>query len=190
MALLDPGSGFPVDGPQQGQVRVVLHHPAQVGLVPAAAHLVEDETGNGQVRVEGQITQQERGQTPGHPLDIHQQQDRRPQQLGQLGVTVAAMQVRGIVEADIALNQTQVGPRHAPGEGRLDLRRRHGVVIQIQTGASRGLTEPEGIDIVRPLFEGAHPLTPVGQFPAQPDGQRRLTGGLVGGGDIETGHEC
>ncbi len=52
----------------------------------------------------------------------------------------------------------------------------HGVEIQVETGATSGLTQPERIDVIGPLLEGLNRQTASPELAAEPDRQGGLTG--------------
>ncbi len=149
---------------------------------------VEDDPGDGQGRVEGPVSEQQGRHTPGHTLGVDDQDHRGLKFLGQLGVAVASVDVHGVEEPDVALDDTDVCARHLRGKAIPDLVPGHGVEVQVETGLSRRLGEPEGIYVVRPLLEGLHHQAQTPHLPAQADGDRGLAGALVGRGDIEVGH--
>ena len=152
------------------------------------ADLVEDHTGEIQFGIEGAITQQERRNPARHALTVDDQDNRRAQQSGQLGVAVGPGQVDTVEEPDIALDQPEIRRAQFAREVGEDLGAIHGVKIQVIAGTPGRLSQPERIDIVRPLFKRLNNQPSVAQSPTDADRQRGFTRRFLRGGDIEMGH--
>ena len=188
MALVDHQIVAALDGANHLHVRVVFDHRPQFGFVAAAAHLVEDHADDANGWIEGLVTEDQGCDAAGHALTVQHQYDWRVQLRGERGIAVAAIERKAVVQALVALDQTDVGTLHLGREKVTDLGPVHGVVVEIVTRASGGLAKPQGIDIVRPLLERLHDIAGRTQCGAQSNTERGFARRLVRGRDVEMSH--
>jgi len=181
---LDDGQAFVlVHGAQDRHVGVVLDHAAQPRFVTRAAEPVEDDAGDADVTIEGLIAEDERGDAAGHAAGVNDQHHRRPQQLRQGGVAVAAVQREAVVQPLVALDEGEIGAARAGDERPQDFAAPHEIKIKVVAVAPGGETQPHGVNIVGALLERLHREAAGAQGGGEPERDRGLAGRLVRGGD-------
>ncbi len=97
-------------------VGVVLDHRAQLGLVAAAAELVEHDAGDADLAVEGLVAEDQRCDAARHALRVEHQQHRQAEHARQRRIAVAAVEREAVVEALVAFDEGDVGARRVRGE--------------------------------------------------------------------------
>ena len=116
VALGDLEPRVAVHGAQHAHVRVVLDHHPQLGLVPAAAQVVQDHAGDLHVAVERLVAEDQRRDAARHPARVDDQDDGQAERLRQRRVAVAAVEREAVVEPLVALDYADVGLGGVPPE--------------------------------------------------------------------------
>ena len=179
VALDDRKPRIELDGADHRHVRVVLEHRTQLGLVAAAADVVEDHAADPDVALEGLVAQHQRRDAAGHAAGVDDQDHRQAEHAGERRVAVAAVEGDPVVEALVALDQRQSGAGRMTLKRGAQLRLVAEVRIEIATRAARSHRQPHRIDEVRALLEGLHREPARRERRGEPDGDRRLARRLV-----------
>ena len=170
MALGEGQALVLVDRAQYRHFRIARDHLTQLALMTGSADLVEDDAGDLHVGIERLVAQDQGGDAARHANAIEHQHHGHTQKLGQGGVAVTAFHVHAIVEPLVALDQGDIGRCGMAPIQRRDLGLAHHVEIQVVAGPTRRQPVPDRIDIVRPLLEGLHLQSTIGQGATKPQG--------------------
>ncbi len=106
---------------------------------------------------------------------VHDQYDRRLQQLGKLRRAVTSLSVHAIEKTPVALHQCAIGLPHTGGKGRDDPLPFHQEEIQIMAGLTRCHFKPGSIDIIGTLFKRGYRLSPAAKASPHAHGQEGLS---------------
>ncbi len=188
MALGDGKARILVHGAQHRHVGVVLDHRPQLGLMSRASQPGQNHAGNPNRPVERLIAEDQRRDTARHAARIEHQHHRQIQQLCQRRVAVVAVEVEAVVQALVALDQTDVGERTVARKLELQLARRGQVEIEVAAAAPGRGRKPHRIDVIRTLLERLHGETAPGQLRRQADADGGLARRLVRSGNEESVH--
>ena len=149
MLFADMHVRVPLHGTDHRDIRIVFDHGTQLGLVAAAAHLVEDHTGNPDVGIERLVTKNQWRHPPGHALGIQHQYDRAAELGGQRRIAVGTLEIEPVEQSLVTLDKTDIRTLQCTAEQALDLVPLHGVEIEVIAGAAGRLRQPQRIDVVR-----------------------------------------
>jgi hypothetical protein len=181
VALVQAEGGFVRQCAEHRHIGVVLDHGAQLGLVPAATHLVEYHPGDADALVEGLEAEDQRRDAACHATRVDDQQHGQAEHVRQRRIAVAAVQRHAVVQALVAFDDADVGAFGMPREGGGDLIAARQVGVEVEAVAPGGLGQPHRVDVVGPLLEGLHRQTLRTQGRTQADAERGLARGLVRG---------
>ncbi len=158
-------------------IRVVLDDAAQLGFVPAAAKIIENDTGNIDVAVECLVSEDQRGDPARHAARIDHQEHRQVQQFRQGCIAVAAIQCETVVQTLVTLDQIHF--RAVTREGVDDVVAFHQVQVEVATGAPRCLAKPHRVDVIGAFLEWLDRVPAFAQRGAQAYADHRFSGRLV-----------
>ena len=177
-----------MDAADDRYIGVVFNDGTQLGLVTAAAELIQDDAGNSDFTVKGLVAQDQRGDAACHAARIQYQHYRRFCQRGNGGVAVAAIEIKAVVQALVAFDQRNVRLSGIMPDRGEDFRVGHAMEIQVVAGASGSLSQPHRIDVVRAFLEWLHHQTACCKCSTQANGYSGLAGGFVCCRDQQAGH--
>ena len=176
------------DGAEHRQIGVALQRLPQLHLLPRGADLVEDDSGDPHLRIEGGVALHQRRDPARHAEGVDDHDDRRAEQLRQGRARIRAFEIETVVQSLVALDQRQIGVRGAAGECFKNFRRRLGVEIEVEAAPPRRPRQPHRIDVVRTFLECRRHEPARGERRREPDRQRRLAGRFVNCRDEQPRH--
>ena len=138
--------------------------------MPAAVHIVQDHSRDGEFRIELLASQDHRCGGTGHLGRIHDQDDGGFQMLGEHRSTVGSGNIETVEEAAGALDNVDSFDHSV-----VDKRRKNGVGthekgVEIACRLSRGPSQPGCVNVVGALLERTH------RHPGPPEGEQQSQG--------------
>ena len=172
--------GGTADRPEHRDIRIGLHRAHELRLMARAADLVQDDSGDPHPRVEIAVALKQRRDPAGDAPRVHDENDRRREQLRERGVAVGAVDRHAVVQPLVPLDEGKARAFAAPHELRPDLGPPHRVEVEIAAVPARRRGQPHRIDVVRALLERLHHEPARAQCGRDPHRDRGLPGRLVG----------
>ena len=151
--------GGTADCTEHRDVRIGLHRVHELRLMALPADLVQDEPSDPHLGVEIAVAAEQWSDSAGDAPGIHDENDRRREQLRKGGIAVGAVDRHAIVQPLVPLDEGKTRAFAAPRELLADLAPPHRVEVEVAAAPTRRHGQPHRIDVVRTLLERLHQET-------------------------------
>ena len=109
MPLAHDDALIAADRAEDGNVGVAIERLPQLPGLPLRSDLVENDSGDPRLAVEGGIALHQRGDAASHAGGVDDEHDRRAEELRQRGARIGALDVDAVVQSLVSFDQGDVG---------------------------------------------------------------------------------
>ena len=169
-SLVDSGNGS-----QNGHTAMRFHNGAHHGFMTRPADPVQDHTPDRYIGIKLLTTDDHGGHRSSRPGAIRNEDQRRPQQLGQFRRAVASVSVHAVEKAPVPLHQHAIRFPCNGRKGRNHPSAFHQKKIQIVAWIAGRHFQPSRIDIIGTLFERKYLLASPAKARSHAHGQEGLS---------------